>query len=116
MAKNWIGFDLDGTLAEYSSWQGVTHIGRPIPKMVSEVRRYLEAGWTVKIFTARTSSLNTPEDQALARSTIEEWCLNHIGQKLEVTSEKDFNLVEYYDDRAISVEFNTGIILMQTIA
>lgn len=26
----WIGVDLDGTLAEYTGWKGVEHIGEPI--------------------------------------------------------------------------------------
>ena len=38
--KGWIGVDLDGTLAEYHGWQGIEHIGEPIPKMMARVRRW----------------------------------------------------------------------------
>ena len=32
--KKWIGFDLDGTLAEYNGWEGIEHIGKPIKPIV----------------------------------------------------------------------------------
>lgn len=50
--KLWISVDLDGTLAEYHIWYGADHIGNPIPAMMERVRRWLEEGVTVKIFTA----------------------------------------------------------------
>lgn len=115
MSQGWIGFDLDGTLAEYTYWQGYAHIGPPIPKMITKVKEYLQRGSTVKIFTARVSSMCPKEELPIAIKTIEDWCLKHIGQKLEITCEKDFKLIEFYDDRAIPVEFNTGQILLQNI-
>ena len=27
--EGWYGFDLDGTLAEYDKWEGISHIGKP---------------------------------------------------------------------------------------
>lgn len=108
MEQGWIGFDLDGTLAIYTGWQGFEHIGAPVPAMVDKVKELLKAGQRVKIFTARVCSKQTEDEQVLARTTIEKWCLDHIGQKLEVTAEKDFHMIEMYDDRCVSVEFNTG--------
>ena len=50
----WIGVDLDGTLAFVGGHIDMHFmIGMPIPKMVHEVRRLLEAGHDVRIFTAR---------------------------------------------------------------
>lgn len=111
MERNWIGVDLDGTLAVYTHWQGLTHIGEPVPAMVERVKTLLQAGQRVKIFTARCNSRMTQEDRETVTKAIQDWCAEHIGQVLEVTSEKDFYMVECYDDRCISVEFNTGKII-----
>lgn len=108
----WIGVDLDGTLAHYEGWQGAQHIGAPLAPMVDRVKCWLAAGKTVKIFTARMHGHGMPiigggiED---AKTPIEEWCRQHIGQALEVTNVKDFGMIELWDDRAIQVESNTGI-------
>lgn len=99
--KEWYGVDLDGTLAEYNGWKGETVIGKPIPKMQKRVMRLLEEGKTVKIFTARADS---PE----AVKAIKKWLKDNGFGNLEVTNKKDYGLVEYYDDRAIQVEKNTG--------
>lgn len=57
--SGWIGVDLDGTLAEYNGWQGIDHIGKPIPKMVNRVKKWLSEGVQVKIFTARLHAHGT---------------------------------------------------------
>ena len=104
MNKNgWIGVDLDGTLAHYDGWKGKHHIGEPIPAMVKRVRAWLDQGREVRIFTARAHDVAYPEIKA-----IQDWCLKHIGQKLPVTCTKDFGMTELWDDRAVSVEPNTG--------
>jgi hypothetical protein len=107
MSGGWIGVDLDGTLAEYSHFEGPTIIGKPIPRMVERVKRWLAEGRTVKIFTARVCK--GPTDVKLIRQAIEVWCAQHIGRKLEVTNEKDWGMVELWDDRAVQVIPNTGI-------
>ena len=38
------------------------------------------------------------------------WCEDHIGQKLPVTNLKDYGLIELWDDRAVRVVKNRGII------
>lgn len=108
--NHWYGVDLDGTLAEYHGWQGPAHIGKPIPRMLERVKRHLAAGDTVKILTARASPESTTiEDYLVFDGACTRWCLEHLGRPLEVTSEKDFAMVALYDDRAIQIEFNTGI-------
>lgn len=108
----WIGVDLDGTLAHYEGWQGVSDIGEPIIPMLDRVKQWLADGKNVKIFTARMHGHGMPligGGVADVKSPIEEWCIKHIGQKLEVTNCKDFGMIELWDDRCIQVESNTGI-------
>jgi hypothetical protein len=116
----WIGFDLDGTLAEYTHWVGPHVIGKPIWPMVAMVKGYLAEGMRVKIFTARVGPHGTnyedgraidPEHVTKAREAIENWCIEQFGQKLEVTCEKDFNMLFIFDDRAVQVEPNTGKVI-----
>jgi len=115
----WIGVDLDGTLAEhYWPHKGPyehTRIGDPIAPMVEQVKSWLLAGETVKIFTARVSSAPNGHEGigpvAEARQAIIAWCIYHFGKALPVTCVKDYNLKALYDDRAWHVEHNTGIVL-----
>lgn len=99
----WIGVDLDGTLAHYDGWQGVYHIGAPVPAMLARVKNWIAEGREVRIFTARVHG-GEPE----VRATIESWCAEHIGVALPVTNLKDYQMVELWDDRAVQVIPNTG--------
>jgi hypothetical protein len=99
--KGWIGVDLDGTLAYYEHWVGPDHIGEPIPAMVDRVKRWIDKGITVKIFTARAG-------EAERIPFIKEWVIKHIGVDLEITNVKDYGMFELWDDRAIRVIPNTG--------
>ena len=105
MSRGWIGVDLDGTLALYEGWQGLTHIGAPIPAMVERVQRWLEEGRDVRIFTARVSQ---PDQVNAATGAIRAWCLDHIGVVLPITNVKDYAMIELWDDRAVQVVTNTG--------
>jgi hypothetical protein len=102
----WIGVDLDGTLAEYFGWQGPQHIGRPVPLMAERVKRWLREGRDVRIMTARVCRPGLEAE--LCRQAIEAWCFEHLGRKLPVTHQKDFAMIELWDDRAVQVEPNTG--------
>ena len=110
----WIGVDLDGTLAHHDSWKGHEHIGEPIPAMVQRVKNWLQSGMTVKIFTARFCehgqiiSHNNGQTVIDVVTPIEEWCLKHLGRKLDVTNVKDYDMLELWDDRAVQVIPNTG--------
>ena len=108
----WIGVDLDGTLAQYDGWKGEDHIGPPIPSMVSRVRKWVEDGRDVRIFTARVTenltgnkSRKTPDEM---RHIIRGWCKHHIGFTLPITNVKDYQMIELWDDRAVQVIPNTG--------
>jgi hypothetical protein len=107
--SGWYGVDLDGTLAHYKGWQGSTHIGLPVEPMLERVKKWLKQGKTVKIMTARVNPKNA--DAEVARETISAWTEMYLGQALESTHEKDFGMIELYDDRAVQVVFNTGEIV-----
>lgn len=108
--KGWIGFDFDGTLAEYGTFKGHDVLGNPIPEAVAKLKAIRAYGVEVRIFTARVSD---PDSRARARVTaaIEDWCLQHLGEKLRVTNVKDYDMWCLYDDRAIAMEKNTGRVL-----
>lgn len=105
--KGWIGVDLDGTIAEYTGWKGHRHIGQPIRPMVERVKRWLKEGWEVRIFTARVSARDGAEKQEVIKA-VQDWCEEHIGTLLSVTCEKDYAMVELWDDRCVQVIPNTG--------
>ena len=112
MSRGWIGVDLDGTLAEYDSWKGAAHIGKPIEPMVARVRKWLAEDRDVRIFTARVSHNGTSDrivEAEHARNAIEAWCLKHLGRILPVTNVKDYAMISLWDDRCVQVKPNTGL-------
>lgn len=97
--------DLDRTLAMYYSGQGIDTIGAPIAPMVSRVKLWLDSGKDVRIFTARAAGSDAAEQIEL----IENWCEQHLGVALPVTCKKDYESLEIWDDRAVSVLPNLGV-------
>ena len=100
--KQWIGVDLDGTLAMAEPWQGFEHIGKPVPNMVKRLNVWVGTGYTVKIVTARAA------DPEVAIPPIKAWLKKHGLPDLEVTNAKDMDMIELWDDRAVQVIPNTG--------
>jgi len=111
--NGWVGIDLDNTLAYYISGQEIFHIGEPIPLMLERTLKWLAEGKALKIFTARVSSNNPNREQE--RLGIQKWCLQHLGQILEVTAEKDFDMITCWDDRCTQVIPDMGIALQDLI-
>ena len=97
----WLGVDLDGTLAFYDHWRGPEHIGEPIPKMMDRVKEVLAKGEKVKIMTGRASF----PDQI---QPIKDWLIKQGLGELEVTNEKDHLMKELWDDRCRQVVTNQG--------
>jgi hypothetical protein len=114
MNGDWIGVDFDGTLAVSGTKVFDGHLGPPILLMVARVKAWLAQGIEVRIFTARVSPRNKegfPQDVealALVRNRIGDWCEEHIGQRLECTCEKDHNIIQLWDDKAVQVIRDTG--------
>jgi hypothetical protein len=109
-----IGVDFDGTLAKWYGKAFVDYvpdkIGDPIPEMIERVKGWLAQGHDVVIFTARVHSFYLL-DAEIARNAIEQWCQEQFGQILEVTCEKDPRMTQIWDDRAVSVEKDTGRVM-----
>lgn len=104
--KRWIGVDLDGTLFRMDGWISIDHIGEPIMPMVERIRGYLDKGYNFKIFTARAS---VPEPDRSKMIKAVHAALEKVGlPHFPVTNEKDFDLLEIWDDRAIEVVHNAG--------
>jgi len=97
--NGWIGVDLDGTLAHYTSWkeQG-NNLGAPIKPMVNRVRQWLAEGIDVRIFTARSG-----QDEM-----IQDWLLKAGLPRLRITNQKDPAMMALWDDRCVQVGHNTG--------
>ena len=113
---SWIGVDLDGTLAHYDHWRGIEHIGEPIPAMVARVKQWLADGVEVRIFTARVGGgYPYSSDVNRAYDAIRDWCIEHLGESLPITCEKDLKMFQLWDDRCVCVERNTGKILGQNV-
>jgi hypothetical protein len=108
--KEWIGVDLDGTLAHYDGWQGIEHIGPIVESMKERVLRWIEQGHQVKIFTARVSARDPYEITRIV-TVIHQWLFDNDLPLLEVTCTKDFGMSELWDDRCVAIEPNTGKML-----
>jgi hypothetical protein len=108
----WYGFDLDGTLAVYDTWQGCDHIGEPIWPMVRRAKELIAAGENIRILTARVSfpenNAKRQLEAATAMIAIQNWCETYLGKRVPVTCRKDYEMILLFDDRAIQVEKNTG--------
>ena len=105
--QGWIGVDLDGTLAEATAWQGMDHIGPPVPLMMRRVQQWLDRGLRVKIMTARAGD-------PVGIAATQAWLKANGLPELEVTDKKDFGMIELWDDRAIQVVQNRGICFLGT--
>jgi len=102
--KRWVGVDLDGTLARDDAeghFLPPYPLGEPIPEMIAMVQSLLQAGVTVKVFSARACE---PESVPI----IQAWAEKHGLGRLEVTNQKDYDLIRFYDDRAIQMLPNQG--------
>ena len=101
IGNRWIGVDLDGTLAEWDGWKGPEYIGKPIPLMLDRVKRWIKMDIEVRVFTARAS---VPEHIPPVQKWLKE---NGLGN-VRVTNEKDYRMLQLWDDRCIQVIPNTG--------
>lgn len=106
--ETWVGFDLDGTLAEDEGWHGIEHIGKPVKRMCNLAKKLHSEGKVIKILTARVAPKNN-SDTKKAKEYIEKWCEENLGFIPPITYEKDSLMETLYDDRAVQVIPNTGI-------
>lgn len=99
-----IAVDLDGTLAKDSGWKGPEHIGEPVKPMLDLVRKLLDDGEEVVIFTARAH-----DGKKSTKDYIRDWLKDNGLPDLEITNEKRPDMEKFYDDKAIEVAKNKGV-------
>ena len=106
----WLGVDLDGTIAQWESGQGIDRIGNPIIGACWwRLLREIDGGREVRIMTARVSTEGHGAEEAQAqRQLIQDWLEAHGLPRLAVTCEKDQHMEELWDDRARQIQMNTG--------
>lgn len=97
MTKKTIAIDFDGVLAEYDQWVSAEHYGKPHPDAMFNLRRYIEAGYDVVIFTTRGETRE-------GRLGVKNWLTRYGLQEkyveaIKVTNQKVPALF-YLDDRA----------------
>lgn len=105
LPKIWTGVDLDGTLAYFDSASSMDEVGQPVPAMLALVKKMINNGIRVKIFTARAQD---PEQLPIIRR----WLKANGLPDLEITYAKDYYMQRLYDDRCIQVERNTGRLIV----
>ena len=103
MIKKTIYVGFDGTLCVN---KGI-YPGAPIKPMVGRVKRWIQDGHTVKIFTARVDQ-ETFQAERVNVLIITDWCereglVNLDGSALVITNRKGRDCDEIWDDRAVSV-------------
>ena len=95
--------DFDNTLAHYN---GLTaEPGDPRPYMLSYIRYLLSHGYRVKIFTARV------DWEEYDSSPIRKWCIEHVGEDLEITNIKERDCIMIVDDRAYNTNHIESVIM-----
>lgn len=111
MQDNVLYVDLDGTLAKRQSTFDPLSVGPPVEKMVKAVKAELKKGRTVRLFTARASTMDKAAEKA-----IKAWLKEHGLEALDITCEKKPEMGELWDDRARQVEINTGNFITKSSA
>lgn len=101
-SAQWDGYDLDGTLAEGSGKFTPGVIGKPIKPMIRLLKMAIRRGDNPRIFTARTG--------AGEHKAIDEFLIKNVGQTLPITNKKDEYMRKLYDDRAVPVKRNQGVV------
>lgn len=112
-----IAVDFDATLGEYDESirpYDPDHLGAPIPEMLEKVKKAIESGANVRIFTARVYP-GADYERALNATksfvAIAKWCEKYLGEIIPIECMKSYEIDEIWDDRARQVVKNTGMFL-----
>ncbi len=103
-----IAVDWDGTFVEYHGYKGAGIFGAPVLPMVDRVRQWLKAGCEVLIYTSRVSIEHEPSKILKELLAIEKVLISLGLPSLQVTANKYTRIAEFWDDRSVRVEKNTG--------
>lgn len=91
--KQHFAIDLDGTLLSYDGWKGEDHFGEPLAGAVEWVKKRLEDGHEITVFTTRTA-FDKVHDALVARGF----------PSLPVSNVKSPKFSCFIDDRAVSFD------------
>jgi hypothetical protein len=99
--RPFIAVDLDGVLAQYSGWQGIDHIGDPVPG-AAEFMKALSKHGRVTVFTTRCNTQVNKETPKALAARVQKWLDKHSIKCDEVYTGTGKPLaVAYVDDRAV---------------
>lgn len=108
MIRKTYAVDWDGTMVEYHGFKGAMIYGAPIPRMVARVKKWIDEGHEILIFTARVSVEHGLQTVKQESDTIQ-FALREMGlPPLQITANKYARISEFWDDRAMGLERNTG--------
>lgn len=104
-----IAVDWDGVMVEYHGYEGPAVFGPSIQPMVDNVKSWLAEGHEVIVHTSRVS-LEHNIDSVMKSSGAIRKRLQEMGlpATLKITANKYTRISEFWDDRAVEMEKNTG--------
>lgn len=109
--------DFDGTISSHKSIDLNDYdpgkVGAPIERMIRRIKAWLAEGIEVVILTARVHPCHGEENIQKSREAIRNFCIEHIGQELNITCEKSPKFDEIWDDKAVRVDVDEGTISNQ---
>lgn len=99
-----VAVDFDGTISEYTKWQGLGRFGPVLPGCKNELQKLHKAGWTIIINTTRGDDIEQVKDFLLSNGVP----FDHINENApnapaNVSKAKVLASV-YIDDRAITFD------------
>lgn len=89
---------LDGYLADFDGWKGIDHIGKPVPKVVKQVKAAIAAGRDVRILM-EGRMFGSYIDKAEGRHAvafIDKWTAEVFGRALPVMTFADSSVSEIW--------------------
>jgi phage gp29-like protein len=92
--RGWVGFVLDGTLAEVGTRE---QIGDPVPKMVHFARELLHEGRDVRIFTPRVTMQGN--EARRQRRKVRRWAEDNLGQIVPIVHKPDRHMAKLFDEQ-----------------
>lgn len=97
-----VAFDLDGTLATFSTWNGYASVGEPVPHMVQLARKCKKSGIYIVIHSCRVTTADNKVYMASV-NTITQWLKSNRIPFDEIWLGTGKPHADYYvDDRAVN--------------
>lgn len=110
--REWIGVDLDGTLATYQHGQ-YPNVGELITPMFHFCRYLQGKGYTLQVVTARVNPYVEGRVKANDQiASINLWLQGYFEFPPAITYYKDRYMLALFDDRAYNVAFNQGLVAL----